>query len=72
MIKMSKIFDSAIASFTIGVLITFFILMFNPFRYLFKTELLLMKSTLYNILISPFGLVRFKHFFLADIFTSMV
>ena len=72
MIKMSKIFDSAMAGFTIGVLITFFILMFNPFRYLFKTELLLMRNTLYNILISPFGLVRFKHFFLADIFTSMV
>lgn len=69
---MSKIFDSAMAGFTIGVLCTFFILMFNPFRYLFKTELLLMRSTLYNILIAPFGLVRFKHFFLADIFTSMV
>ena len=60
------------AGFTIGVLCTFFILMFNPFRYLFKTELMLMRNTLYNILISPFGLVRFKHFFLADIFTSMV
>jgi EXS family len=59
------------AGFTIGVLITFFILMFNPFRYLFKTELLLMKTTVYNIVISPFGLVRFKHFFLAAIFISM-
>ncbi len=60
------------AGFTIGVIITFLILMFNPFRYLFKTELLLMRNTLYNIMIAPFGLVRFKHFFLADIFTSMV
>jgi hypothetical protein len=60
------------AGFTVGMLITFTILMFNPFRYLFKTELMMMKHTLYNIVISPFGQVRFKHFFLADIFTSMV
>lgn len=27
---------------------------------------------LWNILISPFGVVRFKHFFMADILTSFV
>lgn len=40
-------------------------IMFRPFRY----ELIV--SMFYNI-ISPFGLVRFKDFFLGDILTSMV
>ena len=31
-----------------------------------------MAKTLLNILISPFGKVRFRHFFLADVLTSMV
>lgn len=34
-----------------------------------RKELLIV---LWNILISPFGIVRFKHFFLADIITSFV
>ena len=34
-----------------------------------RKELLIV---LWHILISPFGIVRFKHFFLADILTSFV
>jgi hypothetical protein len=44
----------------------------NPFHCLFQRGRYSLAWTLWNILISPFGLVRFRDFFIADILTSLV
>ena len=71
-LKMEFLFEKAIAAFTLGVLGLFALLCFQPFHFLFKRGRVALALTLWNILISPFGLVRFRHFFLADIVTSFV
>ena len=42
-----------------------------PFHICYLKGRLEVLKTIYNILISPFGKVKFRHFFLADIITSM-
>lgn len=44
----------------------------QPFRFGYGAGRLATLKTLGTILISPFGRVRFRHFFLADILCSMV
>jgi hypothetical protein len=70
-IKMNFLFEKAIAAFTLGVLFIFFFIFLNPFHFIYKKGRAALGQTLWNILISPFGLVRFRHFFLADILTSL-
>lgn len=70
-IKLGYIFEPK-AWFTLAALIIFFGFCFAPLHCFYmraRKELLIV---LWNIFISPFGLVRFKHFFLADILTSFV
>jgi len=43
-----------------------------PFHFFYSRARFQLLKTLGNIFISPFGLVRFRHFFLADVITSMV
>lgn len=69
-IKLEFLFDKAIAAFTLGVLLLFIIICVQPFHFLFRRGRLSLLLTVWNILISPFGQVRFRHFFLADIITS--
>ena len=69
---MEFLFEKAVAAFTLGVLIIFGIICFQPFHCLFRGGRVALAQTLWNIIISPFGLVRFRHFFLADIITSFV
>ncbi len=45
---------------------------FNPFRCCYRSVRGSLFSALAHILIAPFGLVRFRHFFLADVLTSFV
>jgi hypothetical protein len=71
-IKLDYLFENALAIFTMIALIIFIGICFIPFHVFYlraRKDLLLV---LWHILISPFGIVRFKHFFLADIITSFV
>ena len=45
-------------------------IMFNPLRVLYSVARFDIIKVLGHILVAPFGLVKFKHFFLADIITS--
>ena len=69
---MAYVFDRPIAAFTLIVFIVFFGLCFAPFHCFYMRARKELLVVLYNIFISPFGLVRFKHFFLADVITSFV
>ncbi len=44
--------------------------MLNPLRVLHRIQRLEVVKTLKEIVIAPFGLVKFRHFFLADILIS--
>lgn len=58
--------------FTILLLVLFILICLNPMHCFYQRARVATGVTLWNILISPFGLVRFRHFFLADVITSMV
>ncbi len=71
-IKMeSFIFQKSVAAFTLVVLLIFIAICIQPFRIFYRRGRYQLLLTLWNIVISPFGLVRFRHFFLADILTSL-
>ena len=50
----------------------FIVLCFHPIDCGYHISRRELKTTIWNILISPFGLVRFKDFFFADVITSAV
>jgi hypothetical protein len=58
--------------FTITLLVALILICFSPFHCCYLRTRRPLGVTLWHIFISPFGLVRFRHFFLADILTSMV
>ncbi len=60
------------AGFTLLALLLTIGMCLNPFNCLFRTDIILLWKTFLNILIAPFGLVQFRHFFLTDILTSLV
>jgi len=72
MVKMEMLFEKTVAAFTLGVLIFFVFICVQPFRIFYRRGRLSLLSTLWTIVISPFGLARFRHFFLADVLTSMI
>lgn len=51
--------------------VTFAVLCFNPWPIMMKDERIQLIKTLEQILIAPIGQVKFRHFFLADIITSI-
>jgi membrane protein DedA with SNARE-associated domain len=57
--------------FTTGLVVTFIILIANPYDTLFKTARIQLLKTIEQVMIAPLGKVRFRHFFLADIMTSI-
>jgi len=69
---MAYVFDKPIAIFTLIVLLVFVGLCLAPLHCFYMRARKEVLVVLYNIVISPFGLVRFKHFFLADVLTSFV
>lgn len=71
-VRLEFLFEKAVAAFTLGVIVIFAIICFQPFHCLFLRGRVALAQTLWNIVISPFGLVRFRHFFLADIITSLL
>jgi hypothetical protein len=68
---MSLFLGTTMAIFSLTLLLLFVLLVLNPFRYPFQTDLIQIRATFWNILIAPFGKVQFRHFFIADILTSM-
>jgi len=46
------------------------VIMFNPLRVLYHIVRREICVVLGHIIIAPFGLVKFRHFFLADVITS--
>jgi len=54
------------------LLICFFAIIFCPFNIMYKSGRIGLLQTLLQVLISPFGTLGFRHFFLADILCSMV
>jgi hypothetical protein len=68
---MEIIFEKTVAAFSLGVLIFFIIFCIQPFKFFYRRARLSLVITLWQIVISPFGQVKFRHFFLADILTSM-
>lgn len=70
--KLDFIFKHPAAIFTLIALIIFIILCIVPGHVLYHRARKSLFFVLLNILISPFGVVRFRHFFFADILTSFV
>ena len=58
--------------FTLLVVIILFLLMINPLHCFYRRARWALWDVIWQIIISPFGKVRFRDFFLADIFTSLV
>jgi EXS family len=71
-VKLKYIFEKPAAGFALAVLVIFMGLCFAPFHCFYQRARKELLVVLWHIVISPFGLVRFKHFFLADILTSFV
>lgn len=72
MVKLADHFhESQVQYFTVFLLIAFAALCFAPLHCFYLKGRIQLARSLGNILISPFGKVRFRHFFLADVITSM-
>lgn len=72
MVKLAPEFDNShVQYFSIVLLVCFVALCLLPVHCFYLKGRVQLAKTLWNIIISPFGKVRFRHFFLADIITSM-
>jgi hypothetical protein len=60
------------ATFTLLCLLLFLVSCIQPFNIFYRSTRYQILCSLGHILISPFGLVRFRHFFLADVLTSII
>lgn len=71
-IKLDAFFETPQAIFTLIALVTIAILCIIPWHCFYKTARLEMLTIFWEVIASPFYVVRFKHFILADIITSFV
>jgi hypothetical protein len=71
MCKLDYVFKDHVAFPGLSCLLIFTIIFLNPFHIFYRKARYEVFRVLYNILISPFGKVRFKTFFLAAIMCSM-
>jgi len=69
---LNYLFQTPISYFSVLVVIIFICICFSPFHCFYRKARWSLMRTLGNIAIAPFGLVHFRHFFLADVITSMV
>ena len=70
-LKLNSVFPSDFPIFTVILIVSFVVICCVPCHMCYLKGRKEIAKALYHILISPFGLVRFRHFFLADIVTSM-
>lgn len=71
-IKLDGIFVEPVAGFTLVAILTVVILCLQPFHCFYRTARLEILRVMFEIAASPFTQVRFKHFIIADVFTSFV
>lgn len=71
-IKLEIGFFDDYATFTLMCLLFFVVACTIPFNIFYRSTRIQILYTLGHIVISPFGLVRFRHFFLADVLTSII
>jgi hypothetical protein len=71
-VKLNYLFTPAPAYGALTLLIILALLCILPFHYFYLRSRIELFRVLCHIVASPFGIVKFKHFFLADIITSMV
>ena len=71
-VKLEIGFFDDYATFTLLCLLLFILYCINPFKLFYRSTRKQILFTLGHIVISPFGLVRFRHFFLADVLTSII
>jgi xenotropic and polytropic retrovirus receptor 1 len=64
--------DTKASIFTLIMILIFFCILLCPYQVFYKRARMELLVTMMNIFGSPFTCVRFKDFFLADIFTSLV
>jgi uncharacterized membrane protein YczE len=69
---MESLFISPIAAFTLGAFVIMVAMCLIPFHALYLTARLEMLKVLIEVFMSPFTVVTFKHFIVADILTSFV
>lgn len=70
--KLDALFGDSIAIGTLFLFCIFIFLFIMPFNVIYGYARKELFKTLAQIIISPFGLVKFRHFFLADLLTSFV
>lgn len=70
--KLDYIFHDPAGIFTLIALIIFVLICIIPFHWFYYRARKSLLFVIFNIIISPFGVVRFRHFFFADILTSFV
>ena len=70
-IKHQDMFPQQYPYFTFALVVFFVLMCCLPIHACYLKGRIELAKASWNILISPFGQVRFRHFFLADIITSM-
>lgn len=70
--KLEYLFDPPNGWCPLALITIFIILCLLPLHVFYLRTRQELMRVLFNIFLSPFGIVKFKHFFLADILTSMV
>ena len=71
-IKLDVTFDQPVAGFSLFMLLMMILLCLIPFHCFYRTARLEIIKVLFQVMISPFSVVRFKQFIIADIITSFV
>jgi hypothetical protein len=69
--KLNFLFEHPHAYATMALFIIFGLICFFPFHVFYMKSRKELVRVLFHIFVSPFGVVKFKHFFLADIITSL-
>lgn len=72
LVKLQTVFETDYAIFTLLLPISFIVLCFLPFKVIYRGARFQLLKTLISCLGTPFTTVRFRHFFLADVSTSII
>jgi hypothetical protein len=71
-IKFDQIFLTPVGGFTVAACALILALFLLPCHIFYRTARVKMLKIVFEVMISPFSNVSFKHFLVADIFTSFV
>lgn len=69
---MDSLFIDAIGAFTLSAFVIIVVLCMIPFHFFYLSARLEMFKVLIEVFLSPFTVVTFKHFIVADILTSFI